>query len=102
MSHAARLGRSISYSSRNKACSLQLVDAGSVGILNYVMLRIEYLWRWSHFLPRGHLRCFLPCMYIRLAEITGLCIAMHAMWDPASQWVWPFSKQADQVLQRVD
>ena len=109
MSHAPRLGRSISCSSRNKACSLQLMDAGSVGILNYVMLRIEYLWWCSYFLPRGHLCRCLPCTYIGLTEITGLCIATCATCDPASRWAWPFLKQADQgfatgllVLKRVD
>ena len=40
------------------------MDAGSVGILNYVTLQIKYLWWCSHFLPRGHLCRCTPCTYV--------------------------------------
>ena len=58
-------------------------------IINYATLRNEYLWRCSHFLPRGNFcksntfksAAPLPILYIGLTEITGLCSMLRAMCD---------------------
>ena len=95
MSHTPRPGRYTSCLLQNKVSSLQLVNAGSYSdlwwVANWVIIQGNICKKNT---SKSSARLSTLC--IGSTEITGLCLATHAMCDPASQRGWPLSKQADQ------